>query len=58
MKSFEIGKENCEGRCLGFSQDGAGGFFPVGICVFAMEALKKKIFPTLLRHVPQGGGLG
>ena len=25
---------------------------PVGICVFAMEALKKKIFPTLLRHVP------
>ena len=25
---------------------------PVGICVFAMEALKKKIFSTLLRHVP------
>jgi hypothetical protein len=52
-------KGNCEGRSsLGFSQDGAGGFFPVRICVFAMEALKKKIFPTLLRHVPQGGGLG
>jgi hypothetical protein len=52
-------KENCEGRSsLGFSQDGAGGFFPVRICVFAMEALKKKIFSTLLRHVPQGGGLG
>ena len=81
MKCFEIWKENCEGEWLGFSQDGAGGFFPeiiielfsnekvlniivdnptnlidwispVGICVFAMEALKKKIFSTLLRHVP------
>jgi len=50
----KIGK----GRCRGFSQDGAGGFFPVRICVFAMEALKKKVFSTLLRHVPQGEGLG
>ena len=28
MKCFEIWKENCEGEFVGFSQDGAGGFFP------------------------------
>jgi len=37
-----------------FSEDGAGGFFPVGICVLSVEAVKQEVLATSLRHITLG----